>query len=188
MGKIARLTELKGHDDLFAAAPEIIRAHPATKFLLVGGGPWEERFRGRARQMGLEKQFVFAGLVPPREVPALVGVMDMLVHLSVREGLPRALPQAMAAGKPVVAVACDGAGEVCLPGRTGFLLNPGDQPGLVRAVAELAADRGLRERLGRAGQALVREEFPVRRMVDNIFTVYEREMKKRGMSPPGAPG
>lgn len=188
VGKIARLTELKGHDDLFAAAPEIIRAEPKTKFLLVGGGPWEERFRGRARQMGLEKQFVFAGLVPPREVPALVGVMDMLVHLSVREGLPRALPQAMAAGKPVVAVACDGAGEVCLPGRTGFLLNPGDQPGLVRAVAELAADRGLRERLGRAGQALVREEFPVRRMVDNIFTVYEREMKKRGMSPPGAPG
>lgn len=188
VGKIARITELKGHDDLFAAAPEIVRAHPRTKFLLVGGGPWEERFRARAREMGLEKHFVFAGLVPPTEVPGLVGLMDGLVHLSLREGLPRALPQAMAAGKPVVAYACDGAGEVCITGQTGFLLKPGDRAGLVRAVSQLAADPDLRERLGRAGQEMVREQFPVRKMVDGIFSVYERELIRAGIEPPARRG
>ena len=48
--------------------------------------------------------------------------MDALVHLSLREGLPRALPQALAAGKPVVAYDCDGAREVCRDGESGFLV------------------------------------------------------------------
>lgn len=186
VGKIARLTELKGHDDLFEAAPELVRAHPRMKFLLVGGGPWEERFRIKARELGVEKHFVFAGLVPPREVPPLVGIMDMLVHLSLREGLPRALPQALAAGKPVVAYDCDGAGEVCLPGKTGFLVRPGDRAALVRAVSDLAANPELRAKLGGAGREMVRENFPVRKMIDNIFEVYTRELRKAGLQPAGA--
>ena len=62
----------------------------------------------------------------PEEVPQYIGIMDVLVHLSKREGLPRALPQAMAAGKPVIAMDSDGAKEVCIDGRTGCLLKPGD--------------------------------------------------------------
>ncbi|HEX5398330.1 MAG TPA: glycosyltransferase, partial [Verrucomicrobiae bacterium] len=110
IGKIARLFKLKGHDDLFAVAPELVRQNPGIKFLLVGGGEWRGRFEALAKSLGLERQFIFAGLVPPVDVPRYVGVMDMLVHLSLREGLPRALPQALAAGKPVIAYDCDGAG------------------------------------------------------------------------------
>ena len=186
VGKIARLTELKGHDDLFAAAPEVVRTHPRIKFLLVGGGPWEERFRGRARELGLEKNFIFAGLVPPGEVPALVGIMDMLVHLSLREGLPRALPQALVAGKPVVAYDCDGAGEICLPDQTGFLIKPGDLGALTRAISGLASNPELRARLGATGQTMVREHFPVGRMIEHIFEVYAKELRKAGLQPPGA--
>ncbi|MBI3466104.1 MAG: type II secretion system F family protein, partial [Planctomycetes bacterium] len=46
---------------------------------------------------GLSDHFIFAGLVPPADVPRYVGIMNALVHLSLREGLPRALPQALAA-------------------------------------------------------------------------------------------
>jgi len=112
VGKIARLFKLKGHDDLLAVAPELVRACPRLKFLLVGDGEWRGRLEAEVRAAGLERHFVFTGLVPPTEVPALVGVMNLLVHLSLREGLPRALPQALAAGNPVVAYDCDGAREV----------------------------------------------------------------------------
>ena len=71
-----------------------------------------------------KSNFIFTGLVPPAEVPRYVGIMDALAHLSLREGLPRALPQALAAAKPVVAYDCDGAGEVCLEDETGFLVRP----------------------------------------------------------------
>ena len=84
------------------------------KFLLVGDGPWRGRLATRARALGLEKHFIFTGLIPPADMPSVVGLMDALVHLSRREGLPRALPQALAARKPVVASDCDGANEICL--------------------------------------------------------------------------
>lgn len=174
VGKIARLFKLKGHDDLIAAAPELIRQCPRIKFLLVGGGPWQRRLESRVRALGLQKQFVFTGLVPPASIPALVGVMDVLVHLSRREGIARALPQALAAARPVVAYHCDGAGEVCLENETGFLVAPGDRTRLTERLLELSGNPGLRERLGRRGQELVRDWFPVERMVNDLRALYQR--------------
>lgn len=172
IGKVARLFKLKGHDDVFDIAPTVVRDCPRIKFLLVGDGPWRERFVQRARTLGLEKHFVFTGLVPPAEIPRLIAIMDILAHLSRREGLARALPQALAAGRPVVAYDCDGAREVCLEDKTGFLLAPGDLTGLNRRLLQLAADPALRERLGRQGRDFVRERFGVERMVDDLYALY----------------
>ena len=95
IGKIARLFELKGHEDLLAVAPELVRRCPRIKFLLVGDGPWRGRFERQVRALGLEKHVVFAGLVPPDGVPPLVGIMDLLCT-SVPPGgfAPRSAPGA----------------------------------------------------------------------------------------------
>ena len=172
VGKIARLFKLKGHDDLFAIAPGLVRACPRMKFLLVGDGPWRDRFTQRARSLKLENHFIFTGLVPPSGVSPLIGIMDMLAHLSLREGLARALPQALAAARPVVAYDCDGAGEVCRDNETGFLVRPGDLAGLTARLLQLAGDAALRERLGRQGRQSVREPFAVERMVDDLYALY----------------
>lgn len=148
--------------------------YPKIKFLLVGDGPWRSRFEKKARQLNLEKNFIFTGLVQPNEVPNLVGVMDMLVHLSRREGLPRALPQALAAAKPVVAYDCDGAKEICLENETGFLIRPDDFQNLTDKIFQLATDKSLCERLGRFGQVLVEKNFPVDKMVDDLHTLYQK--------------
>jgi glycosyltransferase involved in cell wall biosynthesis len=181
IGKIARLFKLKGHHDLFAVAPELVQRCPQIKFLLIGDGEWRSRFERQAHAAGLEKHFIFAGLVPPGEVPALAGIMDVLVHLSLREGLPRALPQALAAARPVVAYDCDGAREVCFDNETGFLLRPGDLTGLAGRLLRLAQDPGLRDRLGRRGQQFVRENFGVERMVDSLYNLYLRLAAERGI-------
>ncbi|TAL07194.1 MAG: glycosyltransferase family 1 protein [Verrucomicrobia bacterium] len=180
IGKIARLFELKGHDDLFAVAPEVVKANPAIRFLLVGDGEWRGRFEQMARNSGLEKHFIFAGLVPPTEVPALVGIMDLLVHLSWREGLPRALPQALAAAKPVIAYDCDGAKEICVDNETGFLVRPGHTNRLAQSILELANQPALRERLGRRGQAFVHENFSAQKMVDELHALYQRLARTKG--------
>lgn len=174
VGKIARLAELKGHEDLFAAAPALVQAFPKMKFLLVGDGPWRGRLEQRAEAAGLKKHFIFTGLLRPEEVPSYVGAMDVLVHLSRREGLPRALPQAMAGGRPVVAFDCDGAREVCLDGQTGFLLQPGDIEGLSRALLRLAREPALRQNLGANGREFVRGRFAVQTMVDELHSLYLR--------------
>ena len=174
VGKIARLFELKGHDDLFDIAPRLARRIPNIRFLLVGDGIWRERFERLAKQIGCEQNFLFTGLVPPAEIPSLIGVMDALVHLSRREGLPRALPQAMAAAKPVVAFNCDGASEVCLDGKTGYLIEPGDLLKREESLAKLANDAPLRTALGQAGQALVKDEFTVEQLVERQYELYRR--------------
>lgn len=174
VGKIARLFKLKGHEDVIAAAPEIIRQIPNVRFLFVGGGQWRDRFEAELNSAGLLEYFRFTGLVPPDEVPRHIGLMNCLVHLSRREGLARALPQALAAGKPVIAYDCDGAREVCLEGETGFLLQPDDRPGLINALVRLAENPSLRASLGDRGGVLARENFGVQHMVDSIHELYLR--------------
>ena len=181
VGKIARLFKLKGHDDLFAVAPDLVRRCPRMKFLLVGDGEWRERFQNLARSAGLEKHFIFTGLVAPAEVPALVGVMDIVVHLSRREGLPRSLPQALAAARPVVAYDCDGAKEVCLDNETGFLVQPGDLAGLTDRLLRVGNDAPLRTRFGERGREFVRQHFAVERMVDSLYTLYQKLAAERGL-------
>ncbi len=172
VGKIARLFELKGHDDLFVIAPQLVRRFPQTKFLLVGDGLWRNRFELRACALGLEKNFIFTGLISPNEVPRHVGIMNALVHLSRREGLPRALPQALAAARPVITYDCDGANEVCIPNETGFLVRPGDKEDLTEKIIRLINDPTLCKRLGGAGQAMVKNNFSVEQMVETIFSLY----------------
>ncbi len=172
IGKIARLTRLKGHEDLVESAAQIVAGCPRARFLLVGDGelrPWLEH---RVKQLGLSDRFIFAGLVSPSQVSRYVGVTDVLVHLSTREGLPRALPQALAAAKPVVAYNCDGAGEACLDGETGFLITTGDKSSLVQAITKLAGDESLRMKFGERGRRFVSSRFGVQKMVDDLHALY----------------
>ena len=176
VGKIARLFTLKGHDDLLDIAPRLVKKHPQIKFLLIGGGPWRERLQNRAREAELENIFIFTGLIPPAQIPRTIGIMDALVHLSRREGLPRALSQSLAAARPVIAYDCDGAGEVCRNGGTGFLIPPGDLTLLKQRLIQLAADAHLRLTLGQNGQAFVKENFSAAAMVDTIYDLYWKHL------------
>src|SRR5262245_12148271 len=124
IGKIARLFHLKGHGDVIRAAADVVKANPNVRFLLIGDGLLREQLQRQIDDEGLSQHFRFEGLVPPSEIPRYISAMDMLVHASLREGLPRALPQALIAGKPVVSYDIDGAREVAINGQTGFLVQP----------------------------------------------------------------
>jgi glycosyltransferase involved in cell wall biosynthesis len=109
--------------------------------------------------------------------------MDCLAHFSYREALSRALPQALAAGKPVVAYDFDGADEVCLENETGFVVRTGDIAAAAGRLRQLAGDAELRSRFGRRGQEFVRANFPVEKMVDDQYTVYQKLIRDRGRRP-----
>jgi glycosyltransferase involved in cell wall biosynthesis len=180
IGKIARLAPLKGHADLLRAFQALLPGCPQARLLLVGDGPQGAEIRQLARRFGLMEKVVFTGLVPPLEVARYVGIMDCLAHLSSREALSRALPQALAGGKPVVSYDFDGADEVCLEGQTGFLVRTGDVAGVVRALQELARKPDLRRQLGQQGQAFVQQHFKVEKMVDDLYELYLKLLSQHG--------
>lgn len=174
IGKIARLFHLKGHDDLITAAQGVVAKNQNVRFLLVGDGVLRNELNRRIESLNLSEHFVFAGLVPPNEVPELIGAMDILVHTSLREGLARALPQALLAGKPAVSYDVDGAREVVINGETGCLIAPGDTASLAGALTQLADSPKTRNRLGAAGKKRFIEQFRHETMTRLIRELYLR--------------
>ncbi|MGV3483914.1 MAG: glycosyltransferase family 4 protein [Planctomycetaceae bacterium] len=182
-GKIARLFKLKGHDDLITASKSLVAACPEVRFLFVGDGILREPLQRRIEQLGLRDYFIFTGLVPPRDVPPLIGAMDALVHTSYREGLARALPQALIAGRPVISYDVDGAREVAIDRETGYLVPPGDLDLLSRRMIELAQSRDDRQRMGAAGQARFTDRFRHQTMTAEIRAVYEQILTQPARRP-----
>lgn len=173
-GKIARLFHLKGHEYLIEAAEQVVRENPRCKFLLVGDGILRPQLEADLKARGLERSFVFAGLVAPERIPYYLGAMDALVHTSLREGLARTLPQALIAGRPVISYDVDGAREVVLPDLTGFLLPPKSIKPLADSILTLAASAELRHRLGTFGAAKFLDQFRHQTMTKKIREVYQR--------------
>ncbi|MFA5205499.1 MAG: glycosyltransferase [Lentisphaeria bacterium] len=172
VGKIARLFELKGHDCLLAAAAQVLREVPETRFLLVGDGLLRPALEAQAVRLGIRDRIVFAGLVSPAEVPRYVAQMDMVAHLSLREGLPRAVIQAFAAGLPAVGYPLDGTPEVIRDGETGRLCPVGDATAVAAALLALLRSPQPARAMGAAGRALAVARFDWRRMVADLEAAY----------------
>jgi glycosyltransferase involved in cell wall biosynthesis len=181
IGKIGRLFKLKGHADLVAAFAKILPQVPHARLLFVGDGALHGEIETQIHALGLGGKVIFTGLVPPGEVARYVGIMDCLAHLSYREALSRALPQALAAGKPVVAYDFDGADEICLENETGFLVRTGDIETASQKLLQLARDAGLRKKFGEHGRQFVKENFSVEKMVDDQYNVYLKLAAGRGI-------
>lgn len=178
VGKVARLFELKGHDDVIAAAREVVARDPRVRFLFVGDGLLRASLEHQIAEAGLTGHFVFTGLVPQQKVPELIGAMDVVVHASLREGLARVLPQGLIAGRPVISYDVDGAREVVIPGETGCLLPPRDVTGMARAILDLAANPELRARLGMTGRHRFTEQFRHQTMTRRLREIYAEVAKQ----------
>lgn len=171
VGMVSRMARHKGHRFLVQAAP------PEAHLLFVGDGEERPALERQVSDRGLKA--TFAGHVPPEAVPDLVASMDVVVHPSLWEGLPRAAVQALLVGRPVVAFDCDGAREVVEDGVTGRLVPPKSVEGLSSAIREILG-RGDRGRsLGEAGRARVQSAFDWRRTGEELGRIYGRLLGSR---------
>jgi glycosyltransferase involved in cell wall biosynthesis len=174
VGTIARLFDLKGHDDLLDLAPDLCSRFPNLRFLWVGDGSLRPRFEQRIAEMKLQDRFILTGLVPPTKIPELTNAMDILVHPSRREGLARALPQGELAGCPVITYDIDGNREAMIDGETGFLISPFDKQKLADALQKVIADPNLRKQMGDCGREFALKRFDTKVMVEGLERVYGR--------------
>jgi len=178
VGKIARLFPLKGHDQLMDAAPEIVKRVPKVRFFLIGDGILYEHLQERARDYGILENFVFAGLIPRERIPEMISAMDIVVHTSLREGLARVLPQSLAMGKPCVSFNIDGAPEVVINDKTGYLVETYDNEGLSESISRLLKDPELRKKMGENGRRHVDPAFRAETMVKEIAEVYKMLLER----------
>ena len=163
---VARLFPMKGYEEMLPAAARLVKEFPDLHFLPVGDGPMYDELQKQIADLGLTGNFHFAGLVPPHEVCDYIAQADLLWHLSLHEGLPRAVVQALAVGIPAIGYKLDGTPEVVLNGKTGYVTAPQDVDAVVARSRELLNDAALRAEMGKNGKDLVIERFAWRRMAD----------------------
>ena len=176
---LARLFPLKGYEYVLPAAAEVVKTAPDTHFLIIGDGPMYDELRRRLGELNLSEHFHFAGLVAPDRVADYLVQADLLWHLSLREGLPRAVVQALATGIPAIGFDLDGTPEVVLSGKTGFVVPSGNVAAVADRTLEFWRNDELRRSCGENGRRLVCEQFAWRRMADILEADYRRLLTMR---------
>lgn len=175
---VAHVVPWKRHNVFIQAASRIAEEISDVHFLIVGGDPFDEHadYRRSLDSMvtaqHLSDQLTFAGL--RGDIPAVLEAVDVVVHPALAEPFGRVIVEAMAAGKPVVAVDAAGPKEIIRSGQDGILVPTGTPQELALATTALVGDEEQRERVGRAARKRVEEAFTLDACVRKTEALYER--------------
>jgi glycosyltransferase involved in cell wall biosynthesis len=161
LGSVGRLTSQKGIDILLQALSLV--SNSDFDLVIFGTGGEEARLRGLAIDLGLESRVHFAGY--RRDLPILLGALDLYVHPARFEGMPNAVLEAMAAACPIVATAVDGNRELIENGKHGWLVPPESPKELANAIDKALSDPKEAHRRGALARERAREDFSVDAMV-----------------------
>jgi len=152
------------------------------RFLMTGAGPLESKVRRRAAGLP-EDSFSFLGVV--EDIRAHLASLDVLVLPSVLDGRPVVVLEALAAGVPVIASRVGGLSALVRNGETGFLVEPGDTPGIARHLQHLANDLEELERLRRSARAFAEGNLDAGVMNANYEEALRQLLSEPGREPAG---
>src|SRR5712691_11475443 len=170
IGTVGRILYQKAPLDFVRMAALVAEHRPDACFMMVGDGPMTSDVRAEAERLGVD--LILTGFRD--DAPRLAGAFDVFVMPSLYEGLGRALTEALACGRPVVASAVNGVPDLVRPGETGLLANPGDPEAVARCVLWLLDHPVEAKRMGRQGRAAVLELFKPEHMCAVLDETYSR--------------
>ncbi len=183
--QVARLHPGKDHDTALRALEGVRRGLPGVRLLLVGDGPRRRALARRIDDMGLAAHVRMLGGVA--DVAPLLAAARVVWLTSRTEGLPNALLEAMASGRPVVATRTGGVPEVLRDTVEGFLVERGDDAAIAAHTARLLAEPDLAQALGEAGRRRARD-FGMTAMFDRSEALLERLVAGRLAEAPAPAG
>lgn len=180
VANLARLDPEKGHIYILQAAREVLNSLKDVKFVIIGNGRLREELESSARRMGIEKNVIFTGY--RIDAQAILSLATVVAFPSLKEGIPLAMLQGMALGKPVVASAVDGIPEVIIDGVNGYLVSPSDYVTLAGALKKILSDSELSASLGEGARKTVVKEYGMEVMAERIKQVYVQIWAERDIS------
>lgn len=163
---VARMLRDKGVAEFAEAARQV----PGVRFVLVGAPDPQNPASFTEDDLRALPNVEWQGF--RSDIPRVLAESHIVALPSYREGLPKALLEAMASGRPVVATDVPGCREAIIDGVNGLLVPPRDASALAAAIAALAQDRELRGRFGSAGRMLAERDFSVRQIARETLAVY----------------
>jgi glycosyltransferase involved in cell wall biosynthesis/protein-tyrosine-phosphatase len=181
VGTAGRLVPVKGHEYLIRAAAYIAEVRPDVRVLLAGSGPRDGELRALARTLGVEERCVFVD--PARDdrfhIYDLLAALDVFALPSLSEGIPMALLEAMALGKPAVASAVGGIPEIVTNGVDGLLVEPRSPRAIADACLELVRRPAWAAGIGDAARATIAGRFSRERQGQALVRLYQEVVRTR---------
>lgn len=171
---VVQVAQLVGHKDpvnFVRAMAYANRGSTKLQALLVGDGPLRPEVTDEIRRLSLVDVIHLTGFRD--DADSLLAAASVACLSSREEGMGSVLLDAMAFGRPIAATIAGGIPEVVVDGESGLLAERENPEALGAAIARLANDRALSDRLAEGGRRRVRE-FSVERMTDRTIAIYER--------------
>jgi glycosyltransferase involved in cell wall biosynthesis len=169
VGTVTRLSPQKSPATFVRIAAEVMKKVSEAYFVIIGDGPLRRQIEKEAVAVGIQDRLLLTGV--RRDVPDLLQAFDIFLLTSLWEGLPRVIPQAMAAGVPVIANAVDGNAEIIKNGENGILTIPGDIDQSVKHITRLIKKRDVRTQLSTNARNGL-DEYSIDSMVAAIDQLY----------------
>ncbi len=171
---LARMLRDKGVEEFAHAAHVVKQQYPHWRFLLAGDvDPGNPSSLSQTELHRLEQERGVEWLGHVEDVPSLLHQADVLVLPSYREGLPKTLLEASAAGLPMIASDIAGCREVVTEGVNGLLVPAREVQPLADAMRQLGEDETLRVRFGKAARDKAEAVFSIEDVVEHTFRVYQ---------------
>ncbi|CAA7612094.1 glycosyltransferase family 4 protein [Magnetospirillum sp. UT-4] len=175
---VSRMLADKGIREIVLASRELARAGISAEVWLVGApDPENPTSLSREQLSAWNAEGCVRWLGETSDIPGFWAKAHVCVLPSYREGLPKALLEAAACGRPIITTDVPGCREVVLDGVNGLLVPVCDWCVLAEAMAKLAADPDLRRRMGAASRAKAEAEFGVAGVVDQTMDLYRRVLE-----------
>jgi glycosyltransferase involved in cell wall biosynthesis len=174
---VQRLSEPKTPLVFVEALKAVVARRPDAVAWIVGDGLLRAPTEQAVRAAGLDERVRFLGV--SKDVPGVLTASDVVVHSSLREGLPRVVLETLAVGTPLVATDVGGVGEVVRDGENGRLVPPSDPARLAAALLDTLADPAAAAARAERGKRAV-DPFSARRMLDDQHALYLRLLRERG--------
>lgn len=179
VGCVGRLHPDKGQVVLARAAARVREAIPGVRILMAGDGPQRPELEAVIASEGVGETVTLLG--DRRDVPRLLGEMDILVLPSMNEGFANAALEGNSSGLPVIVSDAGGNPEVIADGETGLVFPRGDHRALAQAIIRLCRDRDEARRMGEAGRARVLKEFGIDSLVRRHSHLYQGLITREGL-------
>jgi len=178
-----RLVAKNGVEFLVRAIPDILRAIPQARFLVIGDGPERRSLELLAEELGVDSALTFLGARPHDEMPGLLSSAEIAILPSLMEATSVAALEAMACERPVVATRVGGLPEI-VDDEVGALVAPGDPQALARGVVGLLEGCDLAG-TGRRARERVVTRWSNDRLVERHIAIYQDLLAGRPVSEPG---
>jgi glycosyltransferase involved in cell wall biosynthesis len=169
---VTRVTRQKGIPTLLRAAALVHKHRPDVRFVLVGPREQEGALAVTQAEIDQHRPYVLA-VGPRNDVPALLRMADVFAFpTELREGIPRVLLEAAAAGLPIVTTRMPGCTDVIRDGWNGFLVPPRSPDQLAEKILNLLDARRNAEAMGARAATFIKKEFDLGLVVARYAGIY----------------